>query len=355
MPAGSSQKCAGCLAGRARDSVRGTIGIIANPASGKDIRRLIAAASVFDNQEKLNIVRRAILGAIAGGVRRVLYMPDSHRIVAAAADGIDGVELDPVESPGTASALDTTRAAAQMRERGCAAVITLGGDGTNRAAAGGWRTIPLVAVSTGTNNVFPRMVEGTLAGAAAALVATGRVRLARVAAQAKTITIKIDGEPDDLALVDAVLLDAAFIGARAIWEPAAVRRIVLARAEPAAVGMSAIGGLLRPLGDSDRGGLVIAVGEGGPVTLRAPVAPGLYAPVPIRDWLRIKKGETVRFEGPGLIALDGERERRLLPGQGATLSIRRDGPWVIDVHTALKAAARSGLFQIPPPGKNRGY
>ena len=39
-----------------------TVGIIANPASGKDIRRLIAHGSVFDNQEKVNIVRRVMLG-----------------------------------------------------------------------------------------------------------------------------------------------------------------------------------------------------------------------------------------------------------------------------------------------------
>ncbi len=36
------------------DGIRvGPIGIVCNPASGKDIRRLTARASVFDNQEKL--------------------------------------------------------------------------------------------------------------------------------------------------------------------------------------------------------------------------------------------------------------------------------------------------------------
>ena len=38
------------------------VGIIANPASGKDIRRLVAHGSVFDNDEKANIVRRVLLG-----------------------------------------------------------------------------------------------------------------------------------------------------------------------------------------------------------------------------------------------------------------------------------------------------
>ena len=37
-----------------------TIGIIANPASGKDIRRLVAQGSVFDTSEKTNILRRVL-------------------------------------------------------------------------------------------------------------------------------------------------------------------------------------------------------------------------------------------------------------------------------------------------------
>ncbi|MBM3299009.1 MAG: ATP-NAD kinase, partial [Deltaproteobacteria bacterium] len=51
------------------------VGIIANPASGKDIRRLVAFGSAFDNQEKVRIVRRVLLGLEAVGVDRVCYMP----------------------------------------------------------------------------------------------------------------------------------------------------------------------------------------------------------------------------------------------------------------------------------------
>jgi len=47
--------------------VSGSIGIAVNPASGKDVRRLVARASVFDNQEKCAIVRRAIVGAVGAG------------------------------------------------------------------------------------------------------------------------------------------------------------------------------------------------------------------------------------------------------------------------------------------------
>ena len=57
------------------------VGIIANPDSGKDIRRLVAFGSVFDNQEKVNIVRRVFLGFLAMGVERVCFMPDYFGIV----------------------------------------------------------------------------------------------------------------------------------------------------------------------------------------------------------------------------------------------------------------------------------
>ncbi|MDQ2682406.1 MAG: ATP-NAD kinase, partial [Chloroflexota bacterium] len=63
------------------------IGIIANPASGKDIRRLVAHASVFDNNEKINIVRRALLAMDAIGVETVWHLPDTYFIVQRAAEG----------------------------------------------------------------------------------------------------------------------------------------------------------------------------------------------------------------------------------------------------------------------------
>lgn len=333
----------------------GPIGIIANPASGKDIRRLVSAASVFDNQEKRNIVRRAVLGALAAGPNEFFYMPDTHRIAESAFDGLDAdARFEPVDSPLTGSALDTRRVAERMRERGCAAVVTLGGDGTNRAAAQGWRDLPLVAVSTGTNNVFPRMIEGTLAGAAAGLVASGRLELAQVARQAKTLHVEIDGEPEDLALIDVALLNEEFTGAKAIWDPLRLRAVVLARAEPAAVGLSALGGLLQPLPGDAEGGLVVIMGEGG-VSVRAPIAPGLYAPVPVASYRTLAGGEAVVLEGPGVLAFDGERERRLTRGQRATVRVVRDGPWVIDIERTMTVAACRGLYRDDASEDRHGY
>jgi len=61
--------------------MKNTIGIIANPQSGRDIRRLIAHASVFDNMEKVNIVERLLTVFGDLGVKNVVAMPDGFGIV----------------------------------------------------------------------------------------------------------------------------------------------------------------------------------------------------------------------------------------------------------------------------------
>ena len=65
------------------------VGIIANPASGKDIRRLVAYGSVFDNQEKVRILRRVLIGLAAVGVERICYMQDYFGIVDRALSQVD--------------------------------------------------------------------------------------------------------------------------------------------------------------------------------------------------------------------------------------------------------------------------
>ena len=305
----------------------------------------MARASVFDNQEKRAIVRRAVAGALASGVREFRYMADTHGIAAAAIDEFgQAARFAAVDAPRTASALDTTRAAAALRAADCGAVVTLGGDGTNRAFALGWRDAPLAPVSTGTNNVFPMLVEATVAGAAAGLVASGRLPLEAVAARAKVVHVAIEGEADDLALVDAALAAGRFVGARAIWGGDRLREAVLTRAEPSAVGITAIGGLLAPLAAAEDAGLRLSLGAGGTV-VRAPIAPGLYEPMAVRAHGRLALGETVTVRGPGVLALDGERERVLKAGQAATLRVERDGPWVIDVPATLARAAAAGLYR----------
>lgn len=323
----------------------GPVGIACNPASGKDVRRLVAGASVFDNQEKRAIVRRAVKGALAAGATEFRFVPDTHDIASSAlAEFGSEVSAKPVDAPRTSSALDTIRGAEALCAAGCSAVLTLGGDGTNRAFARGWLDAPLVPISTGTNNVFPRLVEATVAGAAAGGVAAGRCTLSDVARRAKAIHVEIDGELPDLALIDAVLTDDRFVGSRALLYGDRLRVALLTRAEPSAIGITSIGGLLCPLSPEEDFALLLELGYPGDV-VHAPIAPGHYQSIGVRSVRRIDFGEPVELEGRGALAFDGERERVLRQGQRATLSVERDGPFVIDIDRVLERAAKEGWFR----------
>ena len=84
--------------------------------------------------------------------------------------------------------------------------------------------------------------------------------------------------------------------------------------------MTAIGGLVAPLGDAADQGLLLTLGSGNEA-VRAPIAPGLYANVRVAASRTIEFGEEVTVTGPGVLAFDGERERVLKPDQRA----RSDG------------------------------
>ena len=153
-----------------------TIGIIANPASGKDVRRLVAKASVFDNREKSAIVRRALVGALNAGANKFAFLDDSHNIAGGAFEELaEKLEVTVVPCIKTASALDTVRGAMAMRDQDPIVNLILGGDGTSRAFVKGWRDSSLLPLSTGTNNVFPRLAEATVAGSALGALACGGV------------------------------------------------------------------------------------------------------------------------------------------------------------------------------------
>ena len=323
----------------------GILGIVANPVSGKDVRRLVARASVFDNQEKRAIVSRALTGALAARARQVAYLDDAHGIVAGALQEHDGLKAFALDASRAATPLDTISAARALRDIDCAVTLTLGGDGTNRAFALGWPDAPLIPLSTGTNNVFPQLLEGTIAGAAAGLIASGRVAIERVARQRKLIRVDIEGERGDLALIDAVLSRERFVGARALLAPELLDTALLAVAEPAAVGVTAIGGLLKMVGREDDTGLLLKIGAGGR-TVNAPIAPGHYRAVEIAEWRTVELGEPVQIQGPGVLAFDGERDRTLQAGQQARMVVERAGPRVVDVRRTLRLAAENGLFSM---------
>ena len=321
------------------------IGILVNPRSGGDVRRAVAAAGRSTIEDKTSIVRRLVLGARAAGIHDIVVNHDPHQIVRRATETIRDVNLIKVTEELTFTEVDSTRAAEAMRAAGCAAVAVLGGDGTNRAVAKGWPGLPVIPVSTGTNNAFPEFIEPTVAGTALGLDANGVVDLADVARPAKLVHVTVDGAADlhptdpDIALIDAVAVADPYVGSLELFDPATMRLAVLTRADPAAIGFSSVGGLIEPLDASEDAGLLLRFAAAGPdadLVVHAPTAPGHHDPIGVSEIRRLAFGESVRIDGLVLLAFDGERKRRVHAGQTARLEIRRDGPMVIDPHQVMR-------------------
>jgi predicted polyphosphate/ATP-dependent NAD kinase len=311
-----------------------TVGVIANPASGRDIRRLVAGASVFGNADKAGMVFRLLAGLGATGVDRVLMMPATdglsttlHRHLRTARD-LPVLEELPMQLDG--SAQDSLDAVHAMLDRGVRAIVVLGGDGTHRVVAKACGEVPLCAISTGTNNAFPELRETTVAGMAVGAVATGRAGVLR-----RESALTVAG---DIALVDVAVSRERFTGARAVWRPADISELFVTFANPSAVGLSAIAGALEPLERGGGRGLHVRLGPGRTVTV--PLAPGLVAPVEVASHRVISLGEEVALApGVGTIALDGERE---LERRGQASAVRLiDGPLTIDIDATLAQLPRA--------------
>ena len=318
------------------------VGIIANPAAGKDIRRIVAQGRFVPNHEKVNILKRVLAGLDAVGVERVLFMPDTGALGSNALQGSTfRLSADFVNMPVFHEEADTSRAAREMREAGVGCIVTLGGDGTNRAVAKECGDVPLVPISTGTNNVFPSMTDGTIAGLAAGVIATGIADSADVTSRHTRLEVLLDGETADIALVDLAVSTERFVGGRAVWDMTTIDELFLTRSESTNIGLSAIGAQLMRVAPDEQTGLHVRLGPGGDKVL-ATVAPGLVETVEVADWQVIEVGgpEVVIDLRPATIALDGERTFTLKADSNVTVRLSADGPRVVDLDAALSIAAQ---------------
>jgi predicted polyphosphate/ATP-dependent NAD kinase len=333
--------------------IRGSVlGVVANPMSGRDIRRLVAQASVFPNAEKTNMVLRLLSAAGATGVERVLVSTDAMGVAGGVLRARDKrragagrwPELEFVDLGAITGTADDTRAQVRaMRERGASVIVLLGGDGTVRAAAAESGDVTVLPLSTGTNNAFPEMWEATVAGSAAGLVATGRVDAAEVSHRTKVLRVEA-GAVRDMALVDVCVSTVAHVGSKALWRPDTLRELYCAFAEPHAIGLSSIAGLLHPTARSDPDGVRVRIAAGGR-TVFAPIAPGVVAPIGVADAGPLRAGEPHRIAlDRGTVAVDGEREIEFGPGTPVRVTLAHDGPRVLDVRAALAAAAQRQLL-----------
>lgn len=327
-----------------------TVGIIANPASGRDIRRLTAKASVFPTAEKANMIQR-LLGPLGRlGVGRVLMMPDMTGIAAGVLRAVQThhasrlppwPRVDFLDMKLAGDASDSARAAGLIHQAGAALVVVLGGDGTHRVVADGCDELPMATLSTGTNNVFPDLREATVTGLAAALFATGRVAADDALKRNKRLVVSV-GARREIALVDACVTRLDHVGARAVWDPATIAELYVSFAEPDAIGLSAIAAAVAPVARDAAYGLRVCCGAGGRPVL-APIAPGVLAELPVT----LVEPLLPDVDYPvaalrGSIALDGEREIELGETSQASLRLDLHGPLTLDVPATLAAAARAG-------------
>jgi predicted polyphosphate/ATP-dependent NAD kinase len=327
----------------------GKVGIIANPFASMDIRRLVAHATTMGSYQKIGILRRVILALDWAGVSEIIIMPDRDHLGNRALADIGQHKLKCQASilkiPVTNEAEDSAKASQLMRQQGVDCIVTMGGDGTNRVVARSCGQVPLMPISTGTNNTFPFMVEGTTAGLAAGIIARGIASPKRCIAPTKKLNIYKNGRVVDIALIDAVVLDQQFIGARAIWDLSPVREVFATQCHPSYVGMASIGGSFHPVSADDDQGLYLRIGKG-KLRVSATIAPGVIREVGIEEHRLLSLNEKVPISVKrlALVALDGEREIEIRPQDKVAVELSRDGPRVVKIKQTLEEAARNGFF-----------
>ena len=336
------------------------VGLIVNPSAGRDIRRLTGGASVVDNYAK-----RRVAECVLGGLTAVFdppsvgVMPDRVGIADhAVGEAPAAVDAAAIEMSIEETAADTRNAAARFRED-ADAVVVLGGDGTTRDVAGEIGDVPVVSVSTGTNNVVPSPVDGTVAGAAAAAVATDRV-------DADAVTHRhgrIDAESDGVSgrkrvtgLATVGITDRPFVGTRAIIDPTELLGGVVSRAHPADIGLPSVAGGLDPIDPDDPGGAALRLGDPdtAPESVRAVLAPGMTTTIGIEEHTRLDPGESATFDVvDAVVGADGEREIELADAT-VTMTLSADGPRLVEAEETLRVAAEAGvLTEARPPVEKR--
>jgi len=327
------------------------IGIIANPASGKDIRRLVSHATVVDNNEKVNIVKRIILSAQGCGVERIYIMPDTFLIGYKAIEDLKiskelNIDVEILNMNIKGNVTDTIRATEIMEKIGVKCIVVLGGDGTNRAVAKAITNTPLIGVSTGTNNVYPEMIEGTVVGMAAGVIASQTCNIGETCMRDKRVEVFRDGHLVDIALVDCVISKQTYVGSKAIWNIEEIDQVIVSRAHPAAIGFSTIVGTSLIVEEEDDFGALIQVNSGRDRVI-VPIAAGTIQEILVDKPRILGLDESVHFKPTynGIMALDGEREVPFKAGEDIEIKVTRRGPYRVIIDRTLELAQRNGFFK----------
>ncbi len=324
------------------------VGIIVNPFSGKDLRRITSQASNVANHEKAIKVVRMINSMIDFGVKKVYLMPDNYMLNASIASTIrreqdvdnlvEILNFKPSDQPE-----DTIVAIEMMKDLEIDCLIVLGGDGTSRLAAKTEIDVPLIAVSTGTNNVYPQFWEGTTVGIAASYI--GLKKYKKDLEKSKRIEIFLNGEFEDIALVDAVITEIPYVGSKVISKVDNIKEIIATICLPWSIGFSSIVGSVGFSNEDDDYGYRIKISDKGS-GVWAPISPGKVENISCSDFTRLDFGVEYVYQSShdGTIALDGERTVCFRKGDQLKFVIRRNGPYKVDIQKILKDAVENKFF-----------
>ena len=325
--------------------IRSKIAIVVNPMSGRDVRRVAARASSMTHEHKRDMVARIAAGADSVGIEEIYIVKEPFRIASMALEWMPlNAEVIELVVPLEHQASDTEKAVQAFLERGVTTFVSLGGDGTNRIITRATRDVDLIPISTGTNNVFPTLIEPTIAGIVAGLNAQKRLNSDSIKERAKVMHVKTASGGEDMGLVDAVLLEDDFVGNFLPFDERKIKRVLLTQALPDAVGVSPIGGYLNVVSPKENYGLLVEMG--GRQSYSVPISPGLFKTVAIDSHRQVPFGEEIVFRGNGVLALDGDREHAITSTTPASVTIRRDGPYVIDIGASMRHAVAEGMMLI---------
>ena len=312
-----------------------------NPAAGKDIRRLVAYGSVFGNQEKINYAFRLLRGmeSVVNSPVEVVYMPDPYDLVETVKKNFPSQKIVfrcapiPVFGDETDTLNFTDWA---VNEEKVDALVVIGGDGTNRVVAKKSALTPLFSIFGGTNNVFCENIEPTIIGLAVGFFLENSSLREKVMKKSKILRAKSEeGEKEEIALIDAVVVEKTLVGARAVWEPELIRLIVVTQSSPLKIGLSSVVGRLVNISPEEERGAVVELGEKGQ-TVKAPLAPGLVGEVKIQRWRFLPLGASLSLPYErGVMALDGEREIILREKEGWRIWLEDTGPRRVDVEKLM--------------------
>jgi len=321
------------------------VGIIINPIAGTDLRRLTSTAAFMDNNMKVRLTR-SVLGGMAGiGIKEFAIMPDYLGIYKNLIDAVsnDGIRVTPIEMEVEGNSNDTRKAVEELKKLGSPLIISLGGDGTVRIISESSGETPILPLSTGTNNTVPYYMEGTAAGLAAGYFLRGLVSPEEALIRLKKLVIEINGRQEGVGLVEVSVTDYPFRGAATI-DVSRVLDSVIGIADPAGIGLSSVGGMLKALDPSSKFALRVKFGGGKKV--RAAVYPGVVKEVSIGSFELVPVGKKIALSPGFYVEADGERLFHISEEDRVSVLVSGEGPLLVNVHKILGLVSERGLASL---------